>query len=1225
MKTATQKCPSPQQLEGLLDETLSDVEQAAVTDHVAACSSCQQALDRLTDSAVPLGSDAAVSPAERDDAGNEFLSRLKLSSPGRIAASGSADDGPSAWSWPDPAPTSPEALTIPGYEVLRELGRGGMGVVYKARQVSLKRLVALKVLLAGPHAGVRDLARFRQEAEAIAGLRHPNFVQIYDIGEAEGRPFLALEYVEEGNLGRRLRGDPQPVAPAVALLETLARAVQFAHQHQIVHRDLKPANILLRRKAEIRNPNPEAMASDFGFRISDYEPMVTDFGLAKRLDEDGKKTHSGDVVGTPSYMAPEQAAGHAGQVGPATDVYALGTIFYEVLTGRPPFKGEAPVDTLLQVLHEEPLKPSRLRPGLPRDLDTICLKCLAKEPARRYASAAALAEDLERFRQGRPIRARPVGLTERAWKMARHRPLTAALLAGIVFIALVGFAGITWQWRSAANAWTDAEDARGQAALEREKAKAALYFSLITQAQLQWRVNDSTSAEQTLARCVPSEGHKDRRGWEWHHLKGLFHADLFTLKHDHSGPGASVAYQPQGRWLVSVVGGHPPQQEGRQARVRFWDATSGELLQACPSPPGVDRVAVRPDGKRLALGATDGTVLVWEAPSGKELLRKKLHDDAVMGITFSPDGRTIATASWDHTAIIWDGDTGQVVHVLKGHDEQVQAVAFHPSGNRLVSAGWDTTIKVWDTGTGQEVQTLRGHKNKVYCLSFSPDGQFLASASSKGNIKIWEMATGRVVQSVTGHSGSVLSLAWGPDGRYLAYGGLDGTARVWDVENNFSRNIFRGHTTAVEAVCFSPDSQRLASISPAQAAIKVWDLTRHPERGTFAKVGPGPDIEALAFADGGQRLISITGGGKLQTWNAETSVLENEHSIDVSPVVVSPGMLASFDPEARRLAARSRDDARVVKIWDVGTGAELFAFLGHALPITCVRFSGDGKQLVTCAGDTSRTGKPNEVRVWNADTGKLKVNVPGKGQIFSAAFSPDGRWLALGGDAGRVTLIRCESRPRIVKFRLQQANVTALAFDPDGALLASAGQGEGILRIWSVEELTALGKESPEPEHTLPAPSTLYDLAFSPDGKRLAGISRDLVKLWDVATGHEVLTLRGAPQRHWDPPFNPRVVFSSDSSRLAATNWNESISLWAAEDQTHEVDVDRRQAARRKAADLRARFWHLQEAEHCLQHHNPAAAQFHFQRLGDAPLSEPLQVRRDRVGRLLREAAEKKR
>jgi WD40 repeat protein/serine/threonine protein kinase len=1240
MSTATRLCPDHELLERFLEETLTDVEQASVADHVGACPSCQESLDRLTTgSAISFASehaDAKTDAAAVDGAGNEFLSRLKQSSPGKDTASGSTDKAPSAWSWPELGPTGPETLIIPGYEVLRELGRGGMGVVYKARQLSLNRLVALKVLLAGPHAGVKDLVRFRQEAEAIAGLRHANFVQIYDIGEAEGRPFLALEYVEEGNLGRRLRGNPQPVAAAVALVETLARAVHFAHQHQIVHRDLKPANILLRRKSEIPQPKHEIRnsksevgsaghASDFGSGISDFEPMVTDFGLAKRLDTDEKKTHSGDVVGTPSYMAPEQAAGHVGQIGPATDVYALGTIFYEVLTGRPPFKGEAPVDTLLQVLHEEPLKPSRLRPGLPRDLDTICLKCLAKDPARRYASAARLAEDLERFRQGRPIRARPVGLFERAWKWARHRPLTAALLVGFVLIALIGFGGITWQWRSAANAWADAEESRGQAALDREKAKAALYFSLIIEGQLQWQLNDSVSAEQTLARLVPSEGHKDRRGWEWHYLKGLFRADLFTLNHRQRGPGASVAYQPEGRWLVSVVGGHPPDQEGRHARVRFWDATSGAPLQACPCPPGVHRLAVRPDGQRIALGATDGTVLVWEAPTGKELLRTKLHDDAVMGIAFSSDGRTIATASWDHTVKIWDGDSGQVLHTLKGHGEQVQTVAFQPSANRLASAGWDMIIRVWDTDTGQEVQTLSGHKNKVYCLAFSPDGRLLASASSKGNIKIWEMATGRVIQSLTGNSGSVLSLTWGPDGRYLAYGGLDGTVRVWDVENNVGRITFRGHTAAVEAVCFSPDSQRLASVSPAQAAVKIWDLTRHPEQGTFARVGPGPDIEALAFRDGGKSLISITGGGKLQAWNTETAVLESEHKLEVSKVVVSPGRLASFDSQARRLAARSRDDARVAKIWDAATGAELLAFLGHELPITCLRFSGDGKLLVTCAGDTSRTGKPNEVRVWNAETGKLMINLPGKGQIFSAAFSPDGSWLALGAERGRVTLVRCESRPRVVRFRLHQASVVALAFDPEGRLLASAGQGEGALYLWDLDELAALGQEAPEPQHTLPAPNTLYDLAFSPDGKRLAGITRDLVKLWDVAGGHEVLTLRGAPQRHWDPPFNPRVAFSPDGSRLAGSNWDESISLWDAEDQSDEAKVERRQVARRNAADQRARFWHLQEAEHCLEHSNPAAARFHFQRLGNAPLSGPVQQRRERVAAKLQEGAGKDR
>jgi WD40 repeat protein len=1219
MSETQTRCPPPEQLEYLLDETLEGPELEAVADHVAACPACQGALERLTGddpaSGGSLASTASLtvlkSPAPSDAAQKAFLDRLKLAPP------------------PGAAPRSPaaraEAPAVPGYEILGVLGRGGMGVVYKARQLSLNRLVALKMILAGTHAGGKDLARFRREAEAVARLRHPNFVQIYDIGEADGRPYLALEYVEEGNLGRRLGGDPQPVVPAVALVETLARAVHFAHQQGIVHRDLKPANILLTRKPQGPSPRAEAAVADFDFGasesapgVADFDPKVSDFGLAKRLDEQSSKTQTGEVVGTPSYMAPEQAAGRAGQVGPATDVYALGAILYELLTGRPPFKGATPVDTLVQVLHEEPLKPGRLRPGLPHDLDTVCLKCLAKDPARRYQSAAALAEDLARFRRGKPVLARPVGALERSWKWARRRPLTAGLLAAVVLITLLGFAGVTWQWRSAEGARADAEEARGLAARDRENAKAALYYSLLSQARLQWRVNEPVSAERTLARCVPGPGEQDRRGWEWHFLKGLFHADLFTLDHGRRGPGAGVAYDPAGRWIASVVGGQPADEEGPPGEARVWDATTGVLLQARACPAGVHRLAVRPDGQRLALAAADGTVLVLDAATGRELLRRRHHTDAVTSVAFSPDGTLLASASWDETVKVWDGTTGKVRHTLRGHGDKVQSVAFHPGDGLLASGGWDGTVKVWDAVSGAEVMTLRGHKTPVYCVAFSPDGGSLASAGSNGNIKIWEMPAGRVVQSLTGSAGSVLSLAISPDGRYLAYSGSDSTVRVYDVEDGLEQVAFRGHTAAVEGICFSPDGQRLASVCPGQGAVKVWDLTRHPERGTFARTGPGPDVEALAFREGGKYLVSVTAAGKLQTWDAATGVLEDERALPTASAMVSPAVLASFDPAAKRLAARAREDPRLVKAWDVRTGAELFTFRGHSLPVVCVRFSRDGRRLATCACEPARPNPSHEVRVWDAETGLPVFRLAGRGRVLSAAFSPDGRWLALGEESGRITLASCEARPRVVHVPGHRGNVAALAFDPRGRLLASAGQGEGAVKLWRLEALTAAGKGPPEPAETLVAPSALYDLAFSPDGKRLAGITRDLLKLWDVDAGHEVLTLRGAPQRHWDPPFNPRVLFSPDGSRLVGTNWNESISMWDAEDRTDEDRIDRHRAARQKAADERALFWHLQEAERCLRHENLAAARFHFQRLGDVPLPGPLQARKDRLTTLMK-------
>jgi ABC-type amino acid transport substrate-binding protein len=306
---------------------------------------------------------------------------------------------------------------VDGYEIVGELGRGGMGVVYKARQLSLGRFVALKMILAGAHASPQELARFRREAEAAALLQHPNIVQIHEIGEQDGCPYFSLEFVDGGNLAQRVRGTPQPPAWAARLVETLARAVHVAHQHGIIHRDLKPANVLL---------------------TSDSVAKITDFGLAKRLEGETGHTRTGAILGTPSYMAPEQAGGKPQAVGPPADIYALGAILYDLLTGRPPFRTDTPVETLLEVLEREPERPRSLNPTLPRDLETICLKALAKEPRKRYASALDLADDLDRFLNGLPIQARQANRLERLWRWCRRNPAVAGLsgLAAVLLIAV---------------------------------------------------------------------------------------------------------------------------------------------------------------------------------------------------------------------------------------------------------------------------------------------------------------------------------------------------------------------------------------------------------------------------------------------------------------------------------------------------------------------------------------------------------------------------------------------------------------------------------------------------------------------------------------------------------------------------------------------------------------------------------------------------------------------
>jgi serine/threonine protein kinase len=387
-------------------------------------------------------------------------------------------------------PLSKEMIAVPGYEIFGELGRGGMGVVYKARHLELNRVVALKMILSGALAGDEQVGRFRAEAEAVAKLHHPNIVQIYDIGESEGRPYFSLEFVEGGSLAAKLHGDPQPPRQAAQLVETLARAMQVAHQAGIVHRDLKPANVLLQladgRWQNVKSAEAPAQPSE----LSDLQsaiPKITDFGLAKRLDADIGQTRTGAVLGTPSYMAPEQAGGQVREIGPATDVYALGAVLYELLTGRPPFRAATPLDTILQVLEEEPVPPRRLQSLTPRDLDTICLKCLEKEPGRRYATAAALADDLRRYLEDRPILARPIGRWEQARKFARRNKLLVGSLSGIAAALILGIIGTTI-------GMTEARKAEGEAQENFKRAKDAerqLRLSFAIQATTQGNWSDA--------------------------------------------------------------------------------------------------------------------------------------------------------------------------------------------------------------------------------------------------------------------------------------------------------------------------------------------------------------------------------------------------------------------------------------------------------------------------------------------------------------------------------------------------------------------------------------------------------------------------------------------------------------------------------------------------------------------------------------------------------------
>jgi WD40 repeat protein len=940
-----------------------------------------------------------------------------LQGPGRVTPGASGEPG------------------IAGFEILGELGRGGMGVVYRARQTKLDRVVALKMIRSGVGAGPRERARFAIEARSAARLQHPHIVQVFEIGEYQDTgsgailPYLVLELVEGGTLSARCRGELWEPRRAAELIEKLARTVDYAHQCGIVHRDLKPANVMM---------TPTGI------------PKITDFGLAKRLDAGDDLTGSGVMLGTPAYMAPEQAVGKNDTIGPAADVWSLGVLLYELLTGRVPFKGASALDTLTQVREDDPVPPARLVPQLPRDLQTICLKCLHKEPARRYASAQDLATDLRRFLDGEPIQARATGWAERLWLLARRNPVVAGLVTlAVVLLLAVTVVSVAFALHAAARR-DEAERARKNADkltenlretvadLTRQKYRSdfVAYAFHLLDAQQKLEARRLSDAAAILRRCDP-----ELRGWEHAYLSSRAQRLLLTFP-VHGYLTDALAFSPDGDRLATWGTDTADQQIHT---LRLWNAWTGEQVFSTRTTDAGKGLVYTPDGNRLILLGSG--IRVLEARTCKEILKIPAESCFVMGA--SPDSKLLA------------GVVGR---------EQ---------------------LKVWDVQSGQVLRSVEDAipRNVGAQVGFSADSTRVGVRTIRGE-KVWEVATGEPGVAGPGFRWTPDVTAESADGKRRAVAAAGETLLVQDIATGAELFILpRGVGVTPRRTALSPDGNRLAMVTDGSHALQVWDIRTDPD---VLLCQEHPDLKkmllALAFSPDGKRIAAVGDGPRVQVLDARTgkevwSVLGPDRW----------NRSATFSPDGTRLATASID--RMIYIRDAGTGFQVAQLKGHTRPVNSVAYSPDQKSLAS-------GGEDGTVRLWDLETGQEVQTLLGHvGHVLAVAFDPkDANRLASASADGTVRLWDAHTGETLFVL-LGRDRINSLCYSPDGRLLASAHE-DGTVLLWDTRTGTEVAALT---GHT----KAVVSVSFSADGTRLASVGRDdRVKVWDPRSGQEALTVK---------------------------------------------------------------------------------------------------------------------
>ena len=1002
-----------------------------------------------------------------------------------------------------------------GFEVFEELGRGGMSVVYRARQVYPSRVVAIKFLLAGVHADAERRARFLAEADAFARLRHPNVVRIHEVGEHGGLPFLALEFVEGVTLADRLGGAPLPPRQAAELAEQLARAVHAAHRAGVVHRDLKPANVLI---------------------AADGTPKVTDFGLAKQEESD--LTATGAVLGTPSYMAPEQAEGRAREVGPPADVYALGTILYEMLTGRPPFRGATPLETLDQVRSRDPIAPGQLRAKLPRDLDTICLTCLRKEPSARYGSAEALADDLGRFLRDEPIRARRTGPIGVAGRWCRRNPAVAGLLGTVAALLIALAAGSSWTaWRFhaiAVAARLEATERLFDSKLIEARAKRSSgtigqrfeSLQLLTEAgqivrRERWPEARMAPLRNEAIMALTRFDVRDSGRLGTYDGTVLSHrlsqdmttevlkidATTFSVRKVADGREVGRVQGPSSdRWVPELLS-----RDGRflavwtrtklkMAALRVWDLSrpgsgptadiEGDIEFQCWS--------FTPDGRQFAFGRSGGTVAIHDPSDGRV-------------IHFRPLGRKPEALEF-HPRRPWLAITAEnsvEIHDLDHPGEPIilplpalgHGVWWHPREDIVAAAADDQRVHLWDVVARKEVMILEGFKDGGIQIAFNHAGDLLVTQEWFWVTRFWDLRTGRELLQAPDAYGLIFSA----DDRILGplQVKVDGMTDIRTSEiadRSCFRELVRDRSHGSGTFVYCAFSPRLPILAAAMSdGFGLWD----ERTGTLLARQAWPQgVIMVGFEESGALLVHGLQG--ITRWPVREDPTSPGSWRIGPPRELVPPMSGEANSFATSIdgSVLARGEIPEAIVWHRDRPGEPVR-LGPHSDVRHLRVSPDGKWV------TTRSFRTESIKLWSADDGRLVMDFPPG--VMSPSFSRDGRWLVTGGDHLRfweVGTWKPERRPELE----HDSDVGSPSLSPSGGLLAMA-MGKSVRLIEA-----ATGREVAQLEG--PSRENLGVIAFNSDGTMLAATpDKRSMFVWDLRAIRRELAAIGLD---WDlPPYPP--------------------------------------------------------------------------------------------------------